>query len=125
MGFWTKEKTDELEFLWRGEDSASVIAAALGTTRNAVLGKVHRLGLPERAISNQDFSNVSQRERRSVFKARELQEPLDHKVSAPKVLPTFSALTGHFVSVRKRPPDRERSKQELRDMLREAVTNTK
>lgn len=47
---WTDERVDELRRMWVAGDSASQIAMALGgTTRNAVLGKVDRLGLASRA----------------------------------------------------------------------------
>jgi GcrA cell cycle regulator len=43
---WTPTRVDTLKSLWLGGLSASVIAKALGgVTRNAVIGKVHRLGL--------------------------------------------------------------------------------
>lgn len=45
---WTKEQTDELASLWASGLSASQIGARLGMTRNAVLGRVHRLKLGKR-----------------------------------------------------------------------------
>lgn len=45
---WTDEQVAELRKLWRDGLSASQIAAQLKVTRNAVIGKVHRLGLPAR-----------------------------------------------------------------------------
>jgi GcrA cell cycle regulator len=42
---WTDERLDRLKKLWSEGLSASQIAAELGVTRNAVLGKSHRLGL--------------------------------------------------------------------------------
>ena len=46
---WTDDRTATLKQLWAGGDTASVIALKLGeVTRNAVIGKVHRLGLPKR-----------------------------------------------------------------------------
>lgn len=47
---WTNERVDLLKRLWSEGLSASQIAAELGgVTRNAVIGKVHRLGLSGRA----------------------------------------------------------------------------
>src|SRR5215469_1253871 len=47
---WTDERVETLKKLWTDGLSASQIAAELGgITRNAVLGKVHRLGLSGRA----------------------------------------------------------------------------
>ena len=43
---WTDERVELLKKLWADGLSASQIAAELGgVTRNAVIGKVHRLGL--------------------------------------------------------------------------------
>ncbi|MCJ8142758.1 GcrA family cell cycle regulator [Ancylobacter sp. A5.8] len=47
---WTDERVELLKKLWSEGLSASQIAAELGgVTRNAVIGKVHRLGLSGRA----------------------------------------------------------------------------
>jgi GcrA cell cycle regulator len=47
---WTDERVELLKKLWADGLSASQIAAELGSvTRNAVIGKVHRLGLSGRA----------------------------------------------------------------------------
>lgn len=47
---WSDDRITALSSLWRDGLSASQIAAALGgVTRNAVIGKVHRLGLAGRA----------------------------------------------------------------------------
>lgn len=47
---WTDDRVDTLTRLWRDGLSASQIARDLGgVTRNAVIGKVHRLGLSGRA----------------------------------------------------------------------------
>ena len=49
---WTDERVETLKKLWSDGLSASQIAAELGgITRNAVIGKVHRLGLSGRAKS--------------------------------------------------------------------------
>ena len=47
---WTDERVELLKKLWSDGLSASQIATELGNvTRNAVIGKVHRLGLSGRA----------------------------------------------------------------------------
>src|SRR6202051_2829281 len=47
---WSDERVELLKKLWADGLSASQIAAELGNvTRNAVIGKVHRLGLSGRA----------------------------------------------------------------------------
>ena len=49
---WSDDRVEQLKKLWEGGLSASQIAAELGNvTRNAVIGKVHRLGLSGRAKS--------------------------------------------------------------------------
>ena len=49
---WTDERVETLKKLWSEGLSASQIAGELGgVTRNAVIGKVHRLGLSGRAKS--------------------------------------------------------------------------
>ena len=51
---WTEEKVAKLKELWSKGHTASQIAEALGdTTRNAVIGKAHRLNLEARAPSKQ------------------------------------------------------------------------
>ncbi len=49
---WTEERVEQLKTLWTEGLSASQIARVMGgVTRNAVIGKVHRLGLAGRATS--------------------------------------------------------------------------
>jgi hypothetical protein len=46
---WTEQRIEMLRRLWGQGQTASQIAAALGgVTRNAVIGKAHRLGLTGR-----------------------------------------------------------------------------
>jgi GcrA cell cycle regulator len=60
---WTDERVELLKKLWADGLSASQIAAELGggVTRNAVIGKVHRLGLSGRAKANAVTSNRTRR----------------------------------------------------------------
>lgn len=48
---WTDERVEMLRKLWSDGLSASQVAAEIGAgiTRNAVIGKIHRLGLAQRA----------------------------------------------------------------------------
>ncbi len=46
---WTDDRVEQLKSMWNEGKSASQIAKSLGgVTRNAVIGKVHRLGLSNR-----------------------------------------------------------------------------
>ena len=60
---WTDERVDLLRKLWLDGLSASRIAAELagGVTRNAVIGKVHRLGLSGRVKAQGPVSTVRPR----------------------------------------------------------------
>ncbi len=50
---WTDERVETLKRMWAEGASASQIAKELGSvTRNAVIGKVHRLGLSNRVALN-------------------------------------------------------------------------
>lgn len=52
---WTDERVETLKRMWAEGQSASQIAKELGgVTRNAVIGKVHRLGLSNRAPGARD-----------------------------------------------------------------------
>ena len=49
---WTPERENKLKDLWKKGHTASQIATIIGdTTRNAVIGKAHRLNLEARAVS--------------------------------------------------------------------------
>jgi GcrA cell cycle regulator len=66
---WTDERVATLKKLWLDGLSASQIAKQLGgVTRNAVIGKVHRLGLSGRAAPSQPT--------RPVFKAPRAPRPI-------------------------------------------------
>ena len=57
---WTNEKVEKLKELWSKGHTASQIAEILGeTTRNAVIGKAHRLDLEARAPSKQSSAPKS------------------------------------------------------------------
>jgi len=57
---WTPEREEKLKELWKKGDTASQIASLLGNaTRNAVIGKAHRLNLEARAVSKKSTLKVN------------------------------------------------------------------
>jgi GcrA cell cycle regulator len=77
---WTDERVSTLKKLWLDGLSASQIAKQLGgVTRNAVIGKVHRLGLSGRAAPSQPS--------RPVFKAPRPARPAPPPVMQRRVEP--------------------------------------
>ncbi len=77
---WTDEKVEQLKQHWMEGKSASQIATLLGhgLTRNAIIGKVHRLGLAGRAKSP---SAVSSHLRQSTHQTSV------HRSAAPRAAP--------------------------------------
>ena len=93
---WTEEKVAKLKELW-GKSSASEIASIIGgISRNAVIGKAHRLNLSAKiktrtATSNESFENTvndknikSKKGRRSKFKSLIIEK--DFEPENPKQL---------------------------------------
>ena len=77
---WTEERVKKLTLLWKSGNSASKIAIELGegVSRNAVIGKIHRLGLSERGST----SNVSgPKKTQNKIKDKNLSKNQDLKVS--------------------------------------------
>ncbi len=83
---WTDERVEQLKQHWMEGKSASQIASLLGhgLSRNAVIGKVHRLGLAGRARS--PSSGIS-RPRRSA------PSPAAHRAAAPRLAAAAPRMT--------------------------------
>ena len=93
---WTDDRVETLKKLWLDGLSASQIAKQLGgVTRNAVIGKVHRLGLSGRAAPSQP--------QRPVFRA---PRPARPAVAAPprRMEPTVQASIPQPVALRPEEP---------------------
>src|SRR5579864_9459577 len=83
---WTEERVELLKKLWLDGLSASQIAKQLtGVTRNAVIGKVHRLGLSGRAAPSHPS--------RPAFKAPRPPRPIS--MPAPRVRTALEARPHH------------------------------
>ena len=94
---WTEEKVNKLKELWGKGNTASQIAEIIGgISRNAVIGKAHRLNLSAKiktrtATSNQNYQNSlneqnikSRKGRRSKFKSLIIEK--DFEPENPKQL---------------------------------------
>ena len=77
---WTDERVELLKKRWGDGQSASQIAKELGgVTRNAVIGKVHRLGLSNRATTSSTKPATA-----SKADAKPTQEPKPKAASKPE-----------------------------------------
>ena len=81
---WTGDRVEVLKKLWVEGQSASQIAKELGgVTRNAVIGKVHRLGLSNRATSSS--SSKSDTKSKTSVKSMSDTKRVSNKTSTSKV----------------------------------------
>ncbi len=90
---WTDERVETLKRMWAEGQSASQIAKELGgVTRNAVIGKVHRLGLSNRAGNGKDEEEVAPPPAAAPVAPPRVEEPVveirpapEPRVTAPPV----------------------------------------
>ena len=85
---WTPENVDLLKKLWAEGLSAGQIAGRLsGTTRNSVIGKVHRLGLPPRITRERIQYNPVTATRRLVVRSTSTNQAVKQRAEGWKALP--------------------------------------
>ena len=73
---WTEERVERLKKMWSEGQSASQIAKELGgVTRNAVIGKVHRLGLSNRSGGGAPAKPAKEKPARTATKAKAAPKP--------------------------------------------------
>jgi GcrA cell cycle regulator len=84
---WTDERVETLKKMWGEGQSASQIAKELGgVTRNAVIGKVHRLGLSNRAGSAGSAAKAAPKEKPTAAPAA-AAKPVAKPAPKPKAAP--------------------------------------
>lgn len=138
---WTEALTADLIRLWSHGYSCSQIGALIGCTRNAVIGKAHRLQLPthtrcnfngqKRAINPippETPRSSKPRTKPTVFKSRERKPrtKIPNPDARPPLIVTISSITGQYGGAIKFRRQRvaEMTKAEMREMLTTAVQNT-
>ena len=85
---WTEERVELLKKLWQDGLSASQIAAELGgVTRNAVIGKVHRLGLSGRGKTSASGTPRARKPRPVGIPTGAAPTLRGNTVLAPKIVP--------------------------------------
>lgn len=82
---WTDERVERLRELWAEGLTASQIATSLGgVSRNAVIGKVHRLGLSNRSGTEKQPEPEAEAEEPVELKKKEAAAPAEAPVEEPK-----------------------------------------
>ncbi|WP_189370293.1 GcrA family cell cycle regulator [Tateyamaria omphalii] len=85
---WTDERVELLKKMWGEGQSASQIAKELGgVTRNAVIGKVHRLGLSNRAGGGGSSTSTAKAEAKPKPAPKAKAEPKVQPKTEPAVKP--------------------------------------
>ncbi|CUH82978.1 GcrA family cell cycle regulator [Thalassovita mediterranea] len=90
---WTDERVELLKKMWGEGQSASQIAKELGgVTRNAVIGKVHRLGLSNRATSaSAADASKTEAKAKAAPKKEAAPKPKPKEAAAPAPEPAAAA----------------------------------
>ena len=89
---WTDERVETLKRMWAEGQSASQIAKELGgVTRNAVIGKVHRLGLSNRNDDAAEAAAPAAPEAKPAAAAAAAPKPAPEPAPEPKAAPAAAA----------------------------------
>ena len=85
---WTDERVEVLKKLWIEGKSASFIAKKLGgVTRNAVIGKVHRLGLSNRTGTSPDKPKIKEKSpKKGKIGVKQGKSAVEKKIDLAKTL---------------------------------------
>lgn len=85
---WTDERIETLKRLWNDGRSATQCAAELGhgITRNAVIGKIHRLGLTQRAKASRAKAPIAEKTRAPRPRMAEPARQPTPRPHAPRVI---------------------------------------
>lgn len=85
---WTDERVETLKKMWGEGQSASQIAKELGgVTRNAVIGKVHRLGLSNRTGTAGNAAKTAKSKAKAAAKPATSKAPSKPKAAPAKAAP--------------------------------------
>jgi len=121
---WTEALTADLIRLWDHGYSCSQIGAIIGVTRNAVIGKAHRLELPSRSGNVNALQRAVNPHPPGTPRKPPRMPRRQREFSPPKIITAVSNITGAFINFKRPPLKRELTKNELRAMLTLAVQNT-
>ena len=103
--WWTEERLIELKARWAAGETSSEIGRALHNSRNAIIGKLHRLGLvrytrpikPSKPIKPANARRLRYVDNRYVFVGETVTEPLAPFAPPPGFQNpvSFAALASH------------------------------
>jgi len=84
---WTDERIDQLTELWGAGQSATQIGKVLGMSKNAVIGKAHRLKLPARPSPIRKEGSATRPKPRAVPRLRPTPAPAPEPTPVPAATP--------------------------------------
>ena len=80
---WTDKRVATLEDMWKSGSDAEQIARKLGgVTRNAVIGKAHRLGLKKMRSPSQGTVILSEEDTAAIRRVRVAEQELNEAIQA-------------------------------------------